>query len=58
MERLMDEAREEERITEKKNTILRLVKEGASLHMLAAAAEWPQEKVAAFLRSQNLQPAQ
>ena len=58
MEKLMEEAREEERITEKKNTILRLVKEGANLRILAAAAEWPQEKVAEFLQSKNLQSAQ
>ena len=55
---IMEELREETRVEEKKATILRLLKEGASLHMLAAAVEWPQERVTEFLNSKNLQPAQ
>jgi len=53
-EGIADRTREDE----KKKTILRLLKEGASLHMLVAATEWPQEKVAEFLHSKNLQPTQ
>lgn len=41
---IMEELREETRVEEKKATILRLLKEGASLHMLAVAVEWPQER--------------
>ena len=55
---IMEELREETRVEEKKATILRLLKEGASLHMLAAAVEWPQERVTEFLNSKNLQPTQ
>ena len=55
---IMEELRNEARIEEKKATILRLVAEGANLRLLSAAVKWPQEKVAEFLRSQNLQPAQ
>jgi hypothetical protein len=53
-ERIVGRAREDE----KKKIILRLLKEEASLHMMAVATDWSQEKVTEFLRSKNLQPAQ
>ena len=54
----MEKLIEERSIEEKKETILRLAAEGASLHILSVAVKWPQKKVEEFLRSQNLQPAQ
>ena len=53
-ERIVDRARKDE----KTKIILRLLKEGAILHMMAVATDWSQEKVTELLRSNNLQPAQ
>ena len=55
---LKDESREEGRIEEQKNTILRLLKDGKGADIMAAATGWTIEHVQSFLKSQNLQPAQ
>lgn len=53
-----DEGREEGRIEEQKDTILRLLKDGKGMDIMAAATGWTIEHVQNFLKSQNLQPAQ
>ena len=55
---LKDEGKEEGRIEEQKNTILRLLKDGRSADIMAAATGWTIEHVQEFLKLRNLQPAQ
>ena len=43
---------------EKKDTILRLLKNGKGIDIMAAATGWTIERVQDYLKSQNLQPAQ
>lgn len=46
------------RTEEQKDTILRLLKSGKGIDIMAAATGWTIEHVQTFLKSQNLQPAQ
>ncbi len=57
-EELMEEVRNDVEQEEKKNTILRLLKRGNGIDIMAAATGWTIEHVQSFLKSQNLQPAQ
>ncbi len=43
---------------EKQDTILRLLKSGKGIDIMAAATGWTIERVQDFLKLQNLQPAQ
>lgn len=58
MERLMNASRDEGRVEETKNTILRLWKKGKSLADIVDATDWSPEKINEFLRSRNIRPAQ
>ncbi len=51
---LKEEGKEEGRIEEQKNTILRLLKDGKGADIMAAATGWTIEHVQSFLKSQNL----
>ena len=57
-EELMEEVRNDVEQEEKKNTILRLLKRGNGIDIMAAATGWTIEHVQSFLKSQKLQPAQ
>ena len=62
MEKLVNDGVEKGRIegrTEsEQNTILRLWRKGKSLADIMDATDWTGERINAFLRSRNLQPAQ